>query len=34
MAHELERIADRATNIAERALYVITGRPPQAARRN
>ena len=34
VAHELERIADRATNIAERALYVITGRPPQAARRN
>lgn len=33
VAHELERIADRATNIAERALYVITGSPPQAAKR-
>jgi phosphate transport system protein len=26
IAHDLERIADRATNIAERVLYLVTGR--------
>ena len=26
VAHDLERIADRATNIAERVIYVVTGR--------
>ena len=36
VAHDLERIADRATNIAERVIFVVTGRigrykPPQAA---
>ena len=25
-AHDLERIADRATNIAERVMFLITGR--------
>jgi phosphate transport system protein len=25
-AHDLERIADRATNIAERVIYLVTGR--------
>ena len=25
VAHELERIADRATNIAERVIYVVQG---------
>jgi phosphate transport system protein len=25
VAHELERVADRATNIAERVIYVVTG---------
>ena len=25
VAHDLERIADRATNIAERVIYMITG---------
>ena len=25
-AHDLERIADRATNIAERVIFLITGR--------
>ena len=34
VAHDLERIADRATNIAERVIFVVTGRigrykPPQ-----
>ncbi len=28
VAHNLERIADRATNIAERVIYVTTGRIP------
>ena len=27
-AHDIERIADRATNIAERVVYVVTGRTP------
>jgi len=26
VAHDLERIADRATNIAERVIFVVTGR--------
>ena len=26
VAHDLERIADRATNIAERAIYLVTGK--------
>ena len=35
VAHDLERIADRATNIAERVIFVVTGRigrykPPEA----
>ena len=25
VAHELERVADRATNIAERVIYVVSG---------
>ena len=25
VAHDLERIADRATNIAERVVYLVTG---------
>ena len=25
VAHRLERIADRATNIAERVIYLVTG---------
>jgi phosphate transport system protein len=25
IAHELERVADRATNIAERIIYTVTG---------
>ncbi len=28
VAHDLERIADRATNIAERVIYLVTGRGP------
>ncbi len=35
VAHDLERIADRATNIAERVIFLVTGRlhepPPVAA---
>ena len=27
IAHELERIADRATNISERAIFLVTGNP-------
>ena len=30
VAHDLERIADRATNIAERVIYVTTGRLPKS----
>ena len=26
VAHDLERIADRATNVAERAIFLATGR--------
>ncbi len=26
VAHDLERIADRATNIAERVIFLVTGR--------
>ncbi|MEE3249718.1 MAG: PhoU domain-containing protein, partial [Chloroflexota bacterium] len=26
VAHDLERIADRATNIAERVIFLITGK--------
>ena len=28
-AHNLERIADRTTNIAERVVYTVTGMLPQ-----
>lgn len=31
VAHDLERIADRATNIAERVIYVTTGVLPRSA---
>ena len=31
VAHDLERIADRATNIAERVIYLVTGRLPEPA---
>ena len=33
LAHDLERIADRATNIAERVIYLVTGKqmPLQAS---
>ena len=27
VAHDLERIADRTTNIAERIIYLVTGKP-------
>ena len=27
VAHDLERIADRATNIAEQVVFLVTGRP-------
>jgi phosphate transport system protein len=29
VSHDLERIADRATNIAERAIYLVTGTMPE-----
>ena len=29
VSHDLERIADRATNIAERAIFLVTGRMPE-----
>jgi phosphate transport system protein len=29
VAHNLERIADRATNIAERAVFTVTGTLPE-----
>ena len=29
VAHDLERIADRATNIAERVIFLVTGRLPE-----
>ena len=29
VAHDLERIADRATNIAERVIFLVTGKLPQ-----
>ena len=28
VAHDLERVADRATNIAERVIYLVTGKMP------
>jgi phosphate transport system protein len=28
MAHNYERVADRATNIAERVVYIATGQTP------
>ena len=31
VAHDLERIADRATNIAERVIFLVTGRLPEPA---
>ena len=31
VAHDLERIADRATNIAERVIFLVTGRLPEHA---
>ena len=30
VAHDLERIADRATNIAERVIFLVTGKFPEA----
>ena len=27
-AHDLERVADRATNIAEQVMYLVTGKTP------
>lgn len=29
IAHDLERFADRATNIAERAVFTVTGMMPE-----
>ena len=29
VAHDLERIADRATNIAERVIFLVTGKLPE-----
>ena len=29
VAHDLERVADRATNIAERVIYLVTGKIPE-----
>ena len=29
VSHDLERIADRATNIAERAIFLVTGKMPE-----
>ena len=31
VAHDLERIADRATNIAERVIFLVTGRLPESS---
>ena len=29
-AHDLERLADRATNVAERVIYTVTGKMVEA----
>ena len=29
VSHDLERIADRATNVAERAIFLVTGSMPE-----
>ena len=29
VSHDLERIADRATNVAERAIFLVTGKLPE-----
>ena len=34
VAHDLERVADRATNIAERVIYLVTGKNPEAGLSN
>jgi len=34
VAHDLERIADRATNIAERVIFLVTGKFPEVAAGN
>ena len=34
VAHDLERVADRATNIAERVIYLVTGRMPEVGSSN
>jgi len=31
VAHDIERIADRATNIAERVVFLVTGRMVEAS---